>query len=708
MFNNHVRYQLQELLAHHGSELWKERDRCRDLLLENCSGYAGDVELLIYALDRDIPAAILDAEPALPWDRLREQLLTRLGKDVTPQAAHWVVEAWALVLGRIREKDRTPGPPVEEHELDGDRDRTFPHVGRFLLTLLLTGVSWGILGFHHFCLGSLIGWVCAGPEGQRQGGLVGLTVCGMWLTPFQRRLTRPPWALMLYGGYLAAVGATVLAVVLWRLVGAGPAILGAFLGGPIVGTVVLLSLLVSKISFGVNHRHFATEALAGAGAGALTWGIGTGYSGWEGWISAGAAGLGGFALWSAAWNRWDEREDHELPWVVGQTLRGALVGMLTGVLAGGVAFALAGWIFPALPQAHPPQFALRWARQDPSMAMGVFLLVLEGVLLGGAVVLYVFRTKPKPPARGGQLFEGHQGVVWSVACSPEGTQLVSGSADGTVRLWDCASGRELRLLSPQGGEVTAVAFTPDGTQVIIASVRGQLQRWEVATGRRLATIKYPSVRAQRIVLALSPDGRLLVAGSDSTSSSRQAWVVRLWSVATGELLDSFKGHGSFLRQGAIRAVGFSPDGKRAVSGSDDRTIRIWDIEKKQELLRLEGHSGPVGAAVFTSDGEQVISGSEDHTIRVWDATTGETIRTLTGHTQAITALAVSPTGQRLVSASEDGTLRVWNLETGNEVHLIRAEEGELGALHAVAFLPGRDALVSAGADRTVRVWTLPG
>ena len=112
--------------------------------------------------------------------------------------------------------------------------------------------------------------------------------------------------------------------------------------------------------------------------------------------------------------------------------------------------------------------------------------------------------------------------------------------------------------------------------------------------------------------------------------------------------------------GYVCSVAFSPDGKRIVSGSDDKTLKVWDATSGQEMLTLKGHTGDVMSVAFSPDGKRIVSGSDDKTLKVWDAATGQETLTLKGHTNAVSSVAFSPDGKRIVSGSGDQTVKVWD------------------------------------------------
>ena len=117
----------------------------------------------------------------------------------------------------------------------------------------------------------------------------------------------------------------------------------------------------------------------------------------------------------------------------------------------------------------------------------------------------------------------------------------------------------------------------------------------------------------------------------------------------------------------MNAVTFSQDGSLLASGSDDRTVRLWDPRTGQEIQTLKGHTGSVNAVAFSQDGSLLASGSYDDTVRLWDPRTGQEIQTLKGHTHSVYAVAFSQDGSLLASGSYDGTVRLWDLRTGQEV-----------------------------------------
>ncbi|MGO9460102.1 MAG: eIF2A-related protein [Rhodomicrobium sp.] len=155
--------------------------------------------------------------------------------------------------------------------------------------------------------------------------------------------------------------------------------------------------------------------------------------------------------------------------------------------------------------------------------------------------------------------------------------------------------------------------------------------------------------------------------------------------------------------GSVNSVAFSPDGKTALSGNIDNTVRLWDLATDREIRKLEGHSEQVNSVAFSPDGKTALSGSLDHTARLWDLATGREIRKFEGHSKPVTSVAFSPDGKTALSGSRDHTIRLWDLATGREIRKI---EGHSGWFFSVAFSPDGKTALSGSWDNTARLWDL--
>jgi len=283
-------------------------------------------------------------------------------------------------------------------------------------------------------------------------------------------------------------------------------------------------------------------------------------------------------------------------------------------------------------------------------------------------------------------FAGHTHWVVGAAFSPDGQSALSGSHDKTLKLWEVATGREVRTFSGHTREVAGVAFSPDGKWALSGSNDDTVRLWDVATGRETRKFRHKGFPWS---VAFSPDGSLALSGSwDKT--------VKLWDVATGREVRTFSGH-----TGNVLGVAFSPDGKLALSGSNDRTLKLWDVATGSELRTLTGHSAGVSSVAFSPDGNLALSGSDDHALKLWGVATGRDLRTLTDHTDCVMGVAWSPDGKQALSGSNDRTLKLWDVAAGREV---RSFNGHNSAVQSVAFSPDGNLALSGSTDKTLKLW----
>ncbi|KAJ8063245.1 hypothetical protein OCU04_008478 [Sclerotinia nivalis] len=286
-----------------------------------------------------------------------------------------------------------------------------------------------------------------------------------------------------------------------------------------------------------------------------------------------------------------------------------------------------------------------------------------------------------------QTLEGHSNSVKSVAFSPDGTKVASGSGDGTIRLWDTTTNESLQTLKGHSDWINSVAFSSDGTKIASGSDDRTIRLWDMTTGKLFQTFEGHSNSVNSV--AFSPD---------NTKVASSSWdrTIRFWDTITGESLQTFEGHSN-----SVKSIAFSLDGTKVASGSGDRTIRLWDTITNELLQTLEGHSDWVNSVAFSPDSIKIVSGSDDRTIRLWDTTTGELLQILEGHSNSINSVAFSPNGTKIASGSDDRTIRLWDTTTGE---LFQTLKGHSDSVSSVAFSSDNTKVASGSRDRTIRLW----
>jgi WD40 repeat protein/Flp pilus assembly protein TadD len=302
---------------------------------------------------------------------------------------------------------------------------------------------------------------------------------------------------------------------------------------------------------------------------------------------------------------------------------------------------------------------------------------------------------------------GHTGSINSLAISPNGQGLVSGSSDQTVRMWEMSTGEELRSIRGYATDVSSVAISPDGQTLITGS--DVIKIYNLATGRLLDTIEN---RKQAFCIAISPDGQILVSGNNDGTIN--VWGFKALGYAferltTGILhltkgLQAFRGH-----RGSVLSVAISPDGQILVSGSNDTTINVWKLTTAKAVSTLKGHEDSVNCVAISPDGQTIVSGSNDKTIRIWQVPINQEPGTswkqaILTHKSSVTSVAISPDGQKIVCGCQDNTIRVWELATRKLLQILQGRTGSIGGVSCVAISPDGQTVVSGREDGNIEVW----
>jgi WD40 repeat protein len=355
-------------------------------------------------------------------------------------------------------------------------------------------------------------------------------------------------------------------------------------------------------------------------------------------------------------------------------------------------------------------------------------------------------------------------VVYSVCFSPDGRRALSGGEDTTLKLWNTQTGECIRTFQGHADFVRSVCFSPDGRWALSGSEDKTLKLWrlpdkegaceytlsrihsteitlkqaehfaslaaeinKLIKNRQIvqALVKLEDLKAVRLFgdnqvyyaltnalkrycmisscatnqvsqigsgatsLCFSPDGRLALSGSSD-------YTLKLWDTETGECIRTFQGHIA-----KVLSICFSPNGQRALSGSLDRTLMLWDAQTGACLRTFKGHTEGIESVCFSPDGQRALSGSWDKTLKLWDAQTGACLRTFKGHTDAVKSVCFSPDGRRALSGSRDKTLKLWGTQTGA---CLRTFQGHTNWVYSVCFSPDGRRALSGSEDKTLKLW----
>jgi WD40 repeat protein/serine/threonine protein kinase len=289
----------------------------------------------------------------------------------------------------------------------------------------------------------------------------------------------------------------------------------------------------------------------------------------------------------------------------------------------------------------------------------------------------------------GLVCKGHTDGVTSVAFAPDGKLFLSGSRDQSVRVWDAATGLELRLLTGHEGAINGVAISPDGRQALAGGESKIVHLWELETGKELRRFK--GFRGAVNGVAFTGDPRWALSASRERCG-------HLWDLSSGKDLRHFK------HSGEVLAVAGSPRSARAISVGRDSTGKVWSLTDGSEICRFKKPPCVIACIAIAPDDNTVLFGCSDNKVIHWDLRTENELRQLLGHSGAVSGVAFSPDGRRALSGSRDRSVRLWDLESGRQISRL---DGHTDEVTAVAFSPDGKHALSASLDKTLRLWPLP-
>jgi VCBS repeat-containing protein len=395
-----------------------------------------------------------------------------------------------------------------------------------------------------------------------------------------------------------------------------------------------------------------------------------------------------------------------------------------------------------------------------------FRLLIAAALLQAIAVLSATAKDEDAEQHLVRTLTGHKGRVQSFAFSPDGHFALS-AKNNILELWDLEAAKktktfEIATFKGHTHSVTSVAFSPDG-RFALSSEDGSdrwdsenkdatVKLWDVATGKEIRTFAVHAEPAEEAVTlldkdtgkvttasfvrtegvtvdAFSPDGQFALSHSCSRwetkaysklyieSGGRNGSVdaincleysLKLWEVATGRELRRFTEHNK------VTLVTLSPDGRLALSVSSGKTLKLWDVTTGKEIKTFTGHEDSVSSVAFSPDGRFALAGSKDETMKLWDVTTGQEIRTLYGHIR-VSSVTFSPDGRYIMSGGcaeddewttercKNGSIDLWNASTGRKLWEFTALPGEVSV---VKFSPDSRFALCNGRDGAIRLWDI--
>ncbi len=367
-----------------------------------------------------------------------------------------------------------------------------------------------------------------------------------------------------------------------------------------------------------------------------------------------------------------------------------------------------------------------FARPLRSLVAAAILGLLLGTPLAGPLVSPAAAQGPPNVLL---KLEGHSGAVNGVEFLPGGL-VATVSADQTVRLWDAATGKEVRRYEGHQGQILSLAVAPDGLGLVTGAQDNQIKLWDIPQAKSLRSFGGHEGGAARFVL--SPDGQLVASvGADKT--------LRLWQTASGETagvrtdkqvpktavafrLDNQEfadgdAEGRITlwipfedapqgtlgaHDGAVRGLAYHPNNQQLYSAGQDGTAKLWQLPLTPPRS-VTGHTAPVTALVIAPNNQHILTGGVDKTLRLFDIQNRQLIRAFPVMPSALTSVAASPNSVLVAAADDAGRIQLWNYNDGGPQPLL---QGHVGAVRSIAFHPDSQRIASAGDDGTVRIWTI--
>ncbi|MBD2464069.1 protein kinase [Oscillatoria sp. FACHB-1407] len=284
-------------------------------------------------------------------------------------------------------------------------------------------------------------------------------------------------------------------------------------------------------------------------------------------------------------------------------------------------------------------------------------------------------------------FTAHESWIRTIAFSPDGTILVSGSGDKTIKLWSVETAELRQTLHEHSSWVRAIALSPDGATLATAANDKTVYLWDFKTGQLQTRLTGHTDWVRGV--AFTADGKTLITASQDKTAV-------VWDWELGLPIQTLAGHSHW-----VVAIAISPDGQTVATASRDGTVKLWQWQTGTCRYTLTGHSAEVLAVAVSPDNNMVVSSSADHTVQLWALRTGKHLHTITDHTNAVNCIAFSPDGKVLATGSNDQTIRLWKANSGKAIATLT---GHNGWIWSIAFSPDGQTLASSSWDGVIKIW----